>query len=464
MIREKDDFYQKMFRLSIPIIIQGLLSAAVNSADVIMLNYVGQSSISAVSLAANYSNILFMVYNGLGTGAALLCTQYFGRNNIEAIHIIEGIALRFSIIISALTSVIAFTMPGRMMMLFTTDQDLISIGASYLQIMGITYLCWSITEMYIAVLRSVGRVTVCMVLNILAFTLNVLLNAVFIFGLFGVPQMGATGVAIATAVSRSAELATCVVVSAFSRDVKLSLAYMFAKNQALYTDFIKMSLPALGNDVSWSVAFSMYSVILGHLGTDAVAANSIVSVVRNIGTVFCFSVASAGSILLGSMMGKGDLEKSKLHASKTLKATVIAGAVGGMIVLAVTQFVLEFATLNDKAMHYLKYMLFINAYYIMGAAVNSVLIAGVFRAGGDTKFGLVCDTIDMWLYAVPLGFIAAFILKLPVMWVYFLLCTDEFAKWPWVIHHYRSGKWAQNITREDVFAEKAVFLSHTDIK
>lgn len=399
MIREKDDFYQKMFRLSIPIIIQGLLSAAVNSADVIMLNYVGQSSISAVSLAANYSNILFMVYNGLGTGAALLCTQYFGRNNIEAIHIIEGIALRFSIIISALTSVIAFTMPGRMMMLFTTDQDLISIGASYLQIMGITYLCWSITEMYIAVLRSVGRVTVCMVLNILAFTLNVLLNAVFIFGLFGVPQMGATGVAIATAVSRSAELAACVVVSVFSRDVKLSLAYMFAKNQALYTDFIKMSLPALGNDVSWSVAFSMYSVILGHLGTDAVAANSIVSVVRNIGTVFCFSVASAGSILLGSMMGKGDLEKSKLHASKTLKATVIAGAVGGMIVLAVT-----------------------------------------------------------------LGFIAAFILKLPVMWVYFLLCTDEFAKWPWVIHHYRSGKWAQNITREDVFAEKAVFLSHTDIK
>ena len=456
MIREKDDFYQKMFRLSIPIIIQGLLSAAVNSADVIMLNYVGQSSISAVSLAANYSNILFMVYNGLGTGAALLCTQYFGRNNIEAIHIIEGIALRFSIIISALTSVIAFTMPGRMMMLFTTDQELISIGASYLQIMGITYLCWSITEMYIAVLRSVGRVTVCMVLNILAFTLNVLLNAVFIFGLFGVPQMGATGVAIATAVSRSAELAACVVVSAFSRDVKLSLAYMFAKNQALYTDFIKMSLPALGNDVSWSVAFSMYSVILGHLGTDAVAANSIVSVVRNIGTVFCFSVASAGSILLGSMMGKGDLEKSKLHASKTLKATVIA--------LAVTPFVLEFATLNDKAMHYLKYMLFINAYYIMGAAVNSVLIAGVFRAGGDTKFGLVCDTIDMSLYAVPLGFIAAFILKLPVMWVYFLLCTDEFAKWPWVIHHYRSGKWAQNITREDVFAEKAVFLSHTDIK
>lgn len=452
-IREKDEFYQKMFRLSIPIIIQGLLSAAVNSADVIMLNYVGQSAISAVSLAANYSNVLFMVYNGLGTGAALLCTQYFGKNNMEAIHAIEGIALRFSIIISALTALIAFTMPQRMMMLFTTDQELIAIGASYLRIMGITYLCWSITEMYLAVLRSIGRVTICMALNILAFTLNVLLNAAFIFGLFGFPKMGATGVAIATAMSRSVELAACVVVSFFSKDVKLNLAYMFTKSKALFGDFMKMSLPALGNDVSWSVAFSMYSVILGHLGTDAVAANSIVSVVRNIGSVFCFSVASAGSILLGNVLGKGDLEKSKSYASKMLKATVIAGAVGGLIVLAVTPFVLQFATLSDSAMHYLKYMLLINTYYIMGAAVNTALIAGVFRAGGDTKFGLVCDTIDMWVYAVPLGFIAAFVLKLPVMWVYFLLCTDEFVKWPWVIHHYRKGTWAQNITREDVFEE-----------
>ena len=209
-------------------------------------------------------------------------------------------------------------------------------------------------------------------------------------------------------------------------------------------------LPALCNDVSWSVAFSMYSVILGHLGTDAVAANSLVVVVRNIGTVFCFAIASAGGILLGNMMGQGNLEKSKSYASRMLKMTVIAGAIGGLIVLAITPFVLRFATLNETAMHYLKYMLLINTYYIMGAAVNTALIAGVFRAGGDTKFGLICDTIDMWCYAIPLGFFAAFVLKLPVLWVYFLLCTDEFVKWPWVIKHYREGKWAKNITREEV--------------
>lgn len=450
-IVKKDDFYRQMFKLAIPIIIQNLLSAAVNSSDVIMLNYVGQSAISAVSLAANYSNILFMVYYGLGTGASLLCAQYFGKKNMQAIHAVEGIALRFSLAISALVALAAFTMPQRMLLLFTSDQELIAIGSSYIRIMGITYLCWGVTEIYLAILRSIGRVTISMTLNMLAFGLNILLNAVFIFGLFGAPKLGVTGVAIATASSRLIQLIACVIVSLLSKDVKLNPAYMFIRSKTLLNDFVHLSLPALGNDLSWSVAFSMYSVILGHLGTEAVAANSLVTVVRNVGSVFCFAIASAGTILLGRVMGQGELEKSKSYASRMLKMTVVAGAVGGVIVLAVTPFVLRFASLNDTAMHYLEYMLLINSYYIMGSAVNTALIAGVFRAGGDTKFGLICDTIDMWVYAVPLGFFAAFVLKLPVLWVYFLLCTDEFVKWPWVIRHYRKGEWAKNITREDIF-------------
>ena len=448
---KKDYFYRQMFKLAIPIIIQNLLSAAVNSSDVIMLNYVGQSAISAVSLAANYSNILFMVYYGLGTGASLLCAQYFGKKNMQAIHAVEGIALRFSLAISALVALAAFTMPKRMLLLFTSDQELIAIGSSYIRIMGITYLCWGVTEIYLAILRSIGRVTISMTLNMLAFGLNILLNAMFIFGLFGAPKLGVTGVAIATASSRLIQLVACVIVSLLSKDVKLNPAYMFIRSKTLLNDFIHLSLPALGNDLSWSVAFSMYSVILGHLGTEAVAANSLVTVVRNVGSVFCFAIASAGTILLGRVMGQEELEKSKSYASRMLKMTVVAGAVGGVIVLAVTPFVLRFASLNDTAMHYLKYMLLINSYYIMGSAVNTALIAGVFRAGGDTKFGLICDTIDMWVYAVPLGFFAAFVLKLPVLWVYFLLCTDEFVKWPWVIRHYRKGEWAKNITREDIF-------------
>lgn len=448
----KDRFYSQIIKLVVPIVIQNLLSAAVNSADVVMLNYVGQSSISAVSLASNYASVLFMVYYGLGTGATLLCAQYWGKKELQPIRVVEGIAMRFSLLITVFFSGFALFAPELMMKLFTNDAELIHIGAGYLRVMSVTYLCWSIIEIYLAVLRSIGKVTISMVLNIIAFSLNIFLNAVFIFGLFGMPQLGATGVAIATALSRIVELLGCIFVSfVFSKDLKLNPAYMFIRNKLLLKDFVKLSLPALGNDISWSVAFSMYSVILGHLGSDAVAANSLVVVVRNFGTVLCFGTASAGGILLGNVMGEGDMERAKEYASKLLKLTVITGAIGGVLILIATPFVLRFASLSDTAMHYLKYMLLINTYYVMGAAVNTTLIAGVFRAGGDTRFGLICDTVDMWCYAVPLGFIAAFALKLPVLVVYFLLCTDEFVKWPWVIKRYRSGKWLQNITRENLF-------------
>lgn len=452
--KANDRFYPQILKLVVPIIIQNLLSAAVSSADVVMLNYVGQSSISAVSLASNYASVLFMVFYGLGTGATILSAQYWGKKDTKAIQVVEGIALRFSLLIALVFSAFALFVPNMMMRLFTPDTELIEIGAGYLRIMSITYLCWAIVEVYLSILRSIGKVMVSMVLNILAFSLNVFLNAVFIFGLFGAPKLGATGVAIATAASRVIELLGCFFVSMYQKDLKLNLAYIFVRNKVLLKDFIHLSLPALANDISWSVAFSMYSVILGHLGTDAVAANSLVVVVRNFGTVLCFGTASAGGILLGNVMGENDMERTKLYASKLVKLTIITGAIGGVIILAVTPFVLHFASLTDTAMHYLKYMLLINSYYVMGAAVNTTLIAGVFRAGGDTRFGMICDTIDMWCYAVPLGFIAAFVFKLPVLVVYFLLCTDEFVKWPWVIKRYRSGKWLQNITRDDIFAEK----------
>lgn len=449
-------FRSQMYKLLIPLVIQNLLNAAVSSSDVVMLNYVSQSSISAVSLAANYAQVLGSVFYGLGTGATLLCAQYYGKKDFRAIQAVQGIALRFSMAISAVFALAAFTVPQVLMRLFTNDAELISIGAGYLRIMGITYLCWGIIEVYMSVLRSIGRVTICLALNIMTFFLNIALNAAFIFGLLGAPKLGAVGVAIATAASRVVELVGSFAVSAFSKDVKLKLSEVLRRNKVLTGDFVRLALPALGNDVSWGVAFSMYSVILGHLGNDAVAANSIVVVIRNLTTTFCFAVAGAGGILLGNVMGTGDLDKAKKYASEVMKMTVFSGAVGGVVLIAAIPLVLRFASasLSDTAMGYLRVMLWINSYYIMGAAVNTSLIAGVFRAGGDTRFGLICDSIDMWCYAVPLGFLAAFVLKLPVLWVYFVLCTDEFVKWPWVLRHYRSGAWAKNITREGLFSEE----------
>lgn len=458
-MERKKEFNSRMMHLLIPIVIQNLLSAAVNSSDVIMLNYVSQSAISAVSLASNYASMLFSVFYGIGTGATLLCAQYYGKGDLQAIRAVEGIGLRFSVGMTIPVSALAVLAPELMMKLFTDDAELIALGAGYLRIMSISYLCWSITEIYFSVLRSMGRVMICTVLNVMAFALNIALNAVFIFGFFGMPKMGAVGVGLATALARVLELAGCILYSALRAEVKLSPRYLFIRSRALMGDFIRMALPATGNDIIWGVAFSMYSVILGHLGNDAVAANSLVIVVRNLSTTFCFAVASAGGVLLGNVLGEGDIEKAKDFGSRMMRMTIWTSVLGGMIILAVRPAVMLFAesSLTETAMGYLSKMLLINSYYIVGAAVNTSLIGGVFRAGGDTRFGLICDTIDMWGYAVPLGFFAAFVLKLPVMWVYFLLCTDEFVKWPWVIGHYRRGSWLRNITREDIFDGETAF-------
>lgn len=452
---EKGGFYPQIRKLAIPIILQNLLSAAVSSADVVMLNFVGQSHISAVSLASQYTSILFMVFYGLGTGATMLCAQYFGKGDQKAINVVEGIAFRFSMIIALLFAAGVFFVPELMMSLFTTDPELIEIGASYLRILSVAYLCWGVTEVFLAVLRSIGRVAVSTALNTFAFTANIFFNAVFIFGLFGAPKLGAAGVALGTSISRLLELALCFVVSFRSQDVKLRFSYMFLRSKELLTDFIKMALPALGNDVVWGLAFSMYSVIIGrYLGNDAVAANSFAVVVRNFGTTLCFGMASAGGILLGQKIGDNLMKEAEKDAGRIIKLTVISGLIGGVLVLVSAPLVVRFADLTETGKHYLWVMLLINSYYIMGAAVNTTLIAGVFRAGGDSRFGLICDGITMWVYAVPLGFFAAAVLKLPALWVYFLLCTDEFVKWPVVIHHYRSKKWLKNITRDNLFEQK----------
>lgn len=453
MTQEKKDFYKYAWGITLPIVVQNLLSATISSTDVLMLNSVGQSAISAVSLATNVTSMLFMFLYGLGTGVTMLSSQYSGKGDYEAIHLVQGIALKFSLLLSVIVSALALFLPETMMKIFTNDPELTALGASYLRVVGLCYIFWGATEMYMSTLRSIGRVKICTVLSMGAFIANIILNAIFIYGWFGMPKMGVVGVAIGTTASRILQFIGAMVVSAKSKDVKFDFRYVFRNNKALNSDFARMALPAIINDAAWGLAFSLYSAIIGHLDNDAVAAYSVTNVVRNFGTVFCFAVGSASGIILGNEMGKGLLEKSRETARRIMWMTILAAVFGSAIIFALIPLVLRFASLNETAMHYLKYMMLINTYYVFGTAINTTLIAGVFRAGGNSRFGMICDIIDMWVYSLPMGCLAAFVFKLPVMWVYFILCTDEFVKWPWVLKYYFSGKWIKNITRDDLYEE-----------
>lgn len=448
--------YQKILFITLPIIVQNLLSAAVNSADVLMLNYVGQDALAASSLATQYASIAFMAFYGIGSGVTMLSAQYWGKGDINTIHKVEGIAMRFSLLIAALMSLSSLCIPEVLMKVFTGEEVLIELGAQYLRAVSLSFIFWAVSEVYLAVLRSVGRVSICTTIEAVALISNVFLNAVLIFGLFGAPKLGIVGVALATTISRGLSLLLCIVVSIRSENVKLVIKPMFESHPQLLKDFMHMALPAIANDMVWNLAFTMYSVILGHLGSDAVAANSIVCVVRNLACVFCYAIASAAGIVVGQILGEGRIEDGKKAGHTMLRLAWLTGILGGIVVWLLIPVAMDYAMLTDQALKYLKFMLYVNVYYVTGTAINTTLIAGVFRAGGDSRFGLICDTIDMWVYAVPLGFLAAFVLKLPVEVVYFLLCTDEFVKWPWVFKRFYSYKWARNITRDDIDKVEAV--------
>ncbi len=440
---------KKIWLVALPIILQNLIDAAVNSADVLMLNYVGQSAISAVSLANSMISVFFMFLYGIGTGIAMLAAQYFGKGDCKTIEKVEGIGLRFSLSVAVIGAACAITIPKSLMRIYTNDEALVVIGAKYLTVISIGLIFWAVSSIYMSILRCIDKVAVSTCLEVLALLSNVTLNAVFIFGLLGVPKLGVTGVALATVMSRLIQLLGCFFVSVFKKPaVPLTFKTIFSKNRLLERDFFSMAVPAIANDIVWALAFSVYSAIMGHLGDDAVAAYSINNVVRNLGTVMCYGVAAAAGIVTGQILGEGNREQGIKTGHLCLKMAFITGILGGLLALALTPVTMRVVSLSETALDYLKFMLLINSYYITGTAVNTTLIVGVFRAGGDSRFGFKCDLIDMWVYAVPLGLIAAFVLKLPVKWVFFLLCTDEFVKWPWVFKNFYSYKWARNITRD----------------
>lgn len=445
---EAKSFYKSLFHVVGPIAIQNLISAAVSSADVIMLGFVGQTSIASVSLASNVMFILIMIATGLSSGFVMLAAQYWGKRDFEAIRVLHGVALRICAVIGMIFTLAAFFAPANLMRIFTKDTPLIETGAVYLRAISLSYFCFAVSQVFQAGFKSIERVKIVTVITVTALSLNIILNAVFIFSLFGAPKLGAAGVGLATSISRLIELVFCVIYAYMQKDVKFRFSNLLRFRKILSADFIRFSLPALGNEFVWATAFSMYSVILGHLGEDIVAANSVVNVVRNLCTVLSFGMAYGGAVVLGKSMGAGQMDIAERNAKRLLKSTTLAGLAGSLVMVCLRPVMPYVAPLSATASFYRNALLYINAFSIFGATVNTVLICGIFRAGGDAKFGFVMDFIFMWFVSVPLGLVAAFVLKLPPLLVYLILYLDEFEKMPVVFIRYFKKKYLRNITRE----------------
>lgn len=448
MNSESKSFYKSLLFVVGPLALQNLISALVNSVDIFMLGSVGQTAIASSSLANQVTFILFMVTTGLSSGLVMLAAQYWGKQDIVSIQTLSGIAFRISASVGLVVAFASFFIPSQIMSFFTDDPNMISVGASYLRAVSFSFLFMSVSQIFHAAFKSVEKVLFVTVLTFVSLGTNVILNGCFLYGWLGFPKMGIVGVGIATSIARFIEMLICIIYGILQKKFGIGLHLVFRRNPLLTKDFFKYSLPAVGNELVWGLAFSMYSVILGRLGEDIVAADSVVNVVRRLGTVLVFGTAYGGAIVLGKYMGAGNLDVAERNSSRLAKVTLATGIFGAILVLCLNPVLPMIADLNETASRYRTLLLLINSYSIIGCAVNTGLICGIFRAGGDSKFGFITDAISMWLVSLSLGLLAAFVFKLSPVWVYFVLYLDEFEKMPIVIVHYFRKTWLKNITRD----------------
>lgn len=449
--KHEPEFYKKLLSLVLPIAFQQFMLALVSASDAIMLGAIDQSLLSAASLAGQITFVYNLFLAAMTIGASIFTAQYYGKGDISSVEKILAIVLKISAVVSFCFFMASLLIPGALMRIFTSDKALIEAGITYLKIVGVTYLMCSVSQIYLCILKNCGSAYKSMAISSTAVVLNIFLNAVFIFGLFKVPRLGIAGAAIATSVSRAAELAWTICEMHRKGRIQIKLKYLLHTDKILRNSFWKYTLPVLGNELVWGCGFTMYSVIMGHLGSDAVAANSIANIVKNLAACFCLGIGSGGGIIVGNELGAGKLMQAKLYGRKLCLMSVISGALSGFIMLAAIPVILRISKLSPESLHYLKWMLVMCSYYMIGKSINSTTIAGIFCAGGDSGFGFLCDTITLWFITIPLGLIAAFVLNMPVLVVYFIVNLDEIIKLPAVYKHYKKYKWIKDLTIKEAY-------------
>ena len=444
MDERKRSLRKEIVRLALPIALQQFMTALVGACDAIMLGKLSQDAMSAVSLATQVTFVFNLFMFAFMAGENMFVAQYYGKGDYKGISQVFSLVTKICGCIAVVFLAGTLFFPEQLMRILTNEETLIVLGSEYLRVIGISYVFSGIAQTFLAIMKNCGAVNMSTLINGVMVILNIALNAVFIFGLSGFPKMGIKGAALATVLATVVQFLWSVgYVLCRIRAVKFSLRSCEKK---LFGRFWQKTVPLLINNLAWGIGFSMYSVIMGHLGTDAVAANGIANISKNLVVCFCLGLGNAGSIIVGNRLGADRLQEAKEVGETLTKTAIIAGIVSGLVLIDLSPFITKMVDLTPTARGYLQKMLLISSYYIAGKSVNCMTIGGIFAAGGDSKFGMLCDSVTLWCIIVPLGCICAFILKLPVMVVYFVLNLDEIIKLPVVYKHYKKYKWIKNLT------------------
>lgn len=449
---EKDkNFYKKVAAIAIPIALQGLITNGVNMMDTIMVGKLGETSLSAVSLANQFITIFHIFCMGIGMGASVLVARYYGMKDNGSLKKTVNIMLRLCLFMSLIFCIATLAIPRLIMQIYTSDESIITLGVEYLKYSVITYFLLGLSLTTTIVLRNVGQVRLPLYTSIASFFINIGANYVFIFGVesLGMKPMGVAGAALGTLVARIFEFSViCGYLFFKDNEICFKIRDIFTPVGNIWKEYIRISIPVLISDGILALGNNSVAMVIGRLGESFVAANAVTAVAQQLSSVMIQGFSQAGAIITGYTLGEGNREKAQRQGYSFLLIGGIFGIIGAIIILLISAPLISAYDLSPETRALAKQLMLSICIIIVFQATNSIMTKGVLRGGGDTKVLMIADNIFLWVASIPLGYIAGLVLHMPAFWIYFALKIDQVLKAFWCVIRLRSGKWIKKIKNE----------------
>lgn len=446
---ENREFYRELLALAIPIGLQNLLIALIGASDALMLGRLTQDAVATVSLANQISFIMNLFSGAIVGGGGALIAQYWGKGDRVMVKNLFCTLIKYAFGISFIFFALAMLVPEYLMRIYTKEAALIEIGASYLRIVSVSYLFIGITQCYFLVMKIEGKAAKSVMISIVTLITDIVVDFFLIYGIAGAPKLGANGSAWSTLAVEAIALIWCIAESHRKENIRPDWLGFKWFSAIITKDLVKISLPMLGSSLAWGLGFSMHSLIMGHLGSDATAAASITSVAQELITCVCKGISAGAGIMVGKLLGQNLFDKAKVYGKRFCRISFWVGGIHMALLCILGPIVAEFFVLTETARNYLIIMLIFSAFYVFAYSINTIIVCGIFPAGGDAKYDAISVFFASWCFALPLALLGTFVFHWPVMVVYVLMCADEIVKLPWLYPRYRKYLWLNNLTREE---------------
>ncbi len=442
-------FYKMVLFLALPIILQNLIASSVNMLDTLMIGRVGEVELAAVGIANQFYFIFSLFIMGISSGCAVFIAQLWGKRDKNNIQKVLGIGIISSVLITTVFNLVGVLFPEKIISIFNIDPQVIKIGSSYLKIVCFSYIFTAISFNYAAALRSVENTVLPMLASFLGLVVNGVLNTVLIFGLLGFPAMGVRGAAIATIIARGSECALLVLYTYTSKNILAAKAKdLFNITRELTKSVFVTMIPVLLNEACWGLGNLTYAVIYGRIGTQATASIQICTTIFNLFMIITFGLANVAVVVIGKEIGAGREKRGLLYARRLCVVSLITGVILAVVLAITSPIVLTVFKVSEEVLRNSLRILYVYSALMPLRVFTVILVVGILRGGGDAKYGAIVQGITLWGIGIPLSFVAAFILHLPIYLVVSVTAAEEIVKCIIVVRRYRSNKWINNIVNE----------------